>query len=413
MPRSENVRGDINDVIRVARQGLNRSNASRIISKQECMVELTGLPLVLCSEDIENINISGAMKLQNRVQNDQSRTLIKQYQNRPNELEQLSFCEFVHHENKAKNKTRTIIPHFIGMTSTPTYPPTVSYARATLIIHSPWRSAKFHKLSDSECLSQFDFNIRNNIFPRSVILTYHKIKAQYLEHRLYNEPTQNYEPNENGEEILTNEEEQLIRAMTSFNTSANLTVIINGMEYNRGISYDWSKPTKYVSPKHTKCINQTSTRLLTATNNYIPKPPDSEDKHHLWLCKTIEAFQMRYDINAEDGKIHLPMKNDGTTYSLEEAKQEQRQILFHVFDTLRKWIDKHPNYKPLHRIVSGGGGTGKSYLIHQITTVIRKMFGRNDTVETAAFTGSAAYNIGGKTIHSGSWGKTLFFRVTF
>ena len=254
--RSDNVRGDINDVIKVARQSLNRSNASRIISKQECMVELTGLPLVLCSEDIENINISGAMKIQNKGINDQSRTMIKQYQNRPDDMEQLSFCEFVHYENKAKNKTRTIIPHFIGMTSTPTYPPTISYARATLIIHSPWRSAIFHKLSDSECLKHFESNIRNSIFPRSVILTYHKVKSQYLEHRIYNEPTQSYEPNENSEDPITNEEQQLIRVMTSFSTTTNSTVNINGTEYNRGISYDWSKPIKYVSAKYTKCINQ-------------------------------------------------------------------------------------------------------------------------------------------------------------
>ena len=61
--RSDNGRGDVNDVIKVARQSLNRSNASRIISKQECMVELTNLPLTICSEQIENINISGAMKI--------------------------------------------------------------------------------------------------------------------------------------------------------------------------------------------------------------------------------------------------------------------------------------------------------------------------------------------------------------
>ena len=59
-----------------------------------------------------------------------------------------------------------------------------------------------------------------------------------------------------------------------------------------------------------------------------------------------------------------------------------------------------PDYKPFHRIITGGGGSGKSFIIHQITTAIRKIFNSTDTVETAAFTGSAAYNIGGKTLHS-------------
>jgi len=109
---------------------------------------------------------------------------------------------------------------------------------------------------------------------------------------------------------------------------------------------------------------------------------------------------MKENKKEQDDKLHVPIKMDGTNFSLDEAKQEQRIILYHVFNTLKQWIDKNPNYKPLHRIVSGGGGTGKSYLIHQITTVVRTMFGKNDAVETAAYTGSAAYNIRGKTIHS-------------
>ena len=63
-------------------------------------------------------------------------------------------------------------------------------------------------------------------------------------------------------------------------------------------------------------------------------------------------------------------------------------------------MTKSPDYKPFHRIISGGGGSGKSYLVHQITSTIRKMFSKNETVQTTAYTGSAAYNIRGKTIHS-------------
>lgn len=78
----------------------------------------------------------------------------------------------------------------------------------------------------------------------------------------------------------------------------------------------------------------------------------------------------------------------------------QRVILYNVISTIKHWMNKSPEYKPFHRIVSGGAGTGKSFLIHQITTIIRRMFNCTDTVETVAFTGSAAYNIGGTTLHS-------------
>jgi len=252
--RSENVRGDINDVIRVARQGLNRSNASRIISKQECMVELTGLPLVLCSEDIENINISGAMKCPRQNNSNPDRSILHRYQNRPNDKETITFCEFIHQENKDKQRTKTIIPHFIGMTSTPTYPITASYARATLIIHTHWRNAEIHKLSDSECLKRFDKCIRTKALPTSVILSYNKVKSQYEEHRMYAEPTQKEEANNEQHEEIGVEELTLLRVMNSFSASASTNVNVNGIEYNRGLTYDWSNPTINVSEKHTFCL---------------------------------------------------------------------------------------------------------------------------------------------------------------
>ena len=86
-------------MIRVARQCLNRANASRIISKQESMVELTNLPLVISSEDIENVNISGAMKITTKYYNDKTSTLISRYQKRDSTLEKYSLCEFFHKEH--------------------------------------------------------------------------------------------------------------------------------------------------------------------------------------------------------------------------------------------------------------------------------------------------------------------------
>jgi len=102
----------------------------------------------------------------------------------------------------------------------------------------------------------------------------------------------------------------------------------------------------------------------------------------------------------EDKSIQIPLKHDGSYYKLQEANGLQRIILYHVFRTVKNWITRSDSYTPFHRIVSGGGGSGKSYIIHQITSVIRRMFSKTETVETAAYTGSAAYNIGGRTIHS-------------
>ena len=246
--RSENVRGDINDVIKVARQSLNRCNASRVISKQECMVELTGLPLVICSETIENINISGVMKLNNRKSEfGQFSSIIKDYQSRSVELESCSLCEYIHQHYRAKHKEKSIIPHFIGMTSVTVYPPTVSYARATLIIHSPWRKADYHIMKDSDCITNFYLSIEAKRFPTSVILAYNKAKQQMTEGRQYLEPVQTQEQYEVNDEKISKEEEELIRAMTSITSNMSKHITLNGYEYNRGLNYNWSKRINNVS----------------------------------------------------------------------------------------------------------------------------------------------------------------------
>jgi hypothetical protein len=97
---------------------------------------------------------------------------------------------------------------------------------------------------------------------------------------------------------------------------------------------------------------------------------------HLWLENTIKSYEnKKTDANTNrNDKLQLPTRPDGSHYILNEAKGIQRIILYHVFATINKWIHQSDDYVPFHRIVSGGGGAGKSYLIHQITTTIRQMF---------------------------------------
>ena len=127
------------------------------------------------------------------------------------------------------------------MTSSPTYPPVVSYARATLKIHISRRQAKFHNLSDSECMNEFYRCIKNSVFPISVVLAYNKVKQQYSENRCSLEPVQTSETYESRDEGISQEEKDLIRAMTSIATNMSQNITLNGNEYNRGLDYDWSR----------------------------------------------------------------------------------------------------------------------------------------------------------------------------
>jgi hypothetical protein len=47
----------------------------------------------------------------------------------------------------------------------------------------------------------------------------------------------------------------------------------------------------------------------------------------------------------------------------------------------------------------GCGGTGKSYIINTILTMVRQMTKSNSTVIVGAPSGSAAFNVQGSTLH--------------
>ena len=49
---------DEQDVVRVARKVLNKSIGEKLISKQECMVQLAGLKLYDCSENMKSISLA-------------------------------------------------------------------------------------------------------------------------------------------------------------------------------------------------------------------------------------------------------------------------------------------------------------------------------------------------------------------
>ena len=79
---------------------------------------------------------------------------------------------------------------------------------------------------------------------------------------------------------------------------------------------------------------------------------------------------------------------------------EQKAIAAVVLNSVSDWIQEKDSFKPVRMTISAGAGRGKSFLINQLTLAIRQIFNRNDVVLTAAFTGSAAFNVGGKTCHS-------------
>jgi hypothetical protein len=56
-------------------------------------------------------------------------------------------------------------------------------------------------------------------------------------------------------------------------------------------------------------------------------------------------------------------------------------------------------YKPLRAIVMGCGGTGKSFSINTIISIVRTMTQLNDSILVGVPTGAAAFNVQGSTLH--------------
>ena len=87
---------------------------------------------------------------------------------------------------------------------------------------------------------------------------------------------------------------------------------------------------------------------------------------------------------------------------------DQSHIFRHVKDHLEHQVRhesdtcKCSDWKPLHMFISGGGGTGKSFLIKTIRALLSEVW--HDKTESllravTAPTGLAAFNVGGVTIH--------------
>ncbi|XP_062581675.1 uncharacterized protein LOC134243443 [Saccostrea cucullata] len=89
---------------------------------------------------------------------------------------------------------------------------------------------------------------------------------------------------------------------------------------------------------------------------------------------------------------------------LRNLNDKQRQVFYIVRDWCLKKVAER-KVEPLHIFVTGGAGTGKSHLIKTIQYEASRIFEKivsspsDLSVLLTAFTGTAAFNIGGNTIH--------------
>lgn len=204
------------------------------------MVLLGGLDLVLCSESIETVSITGSYRLQDGP----SSTLISQYENRAAE-KNLSLDQFFEkRKNENSTNTKTTIPHYVGGRSNPIYPPTEGYARATLLIHKPWSKGNKPFDPDVDLVDQFMVFIKSPSCPKSVLIPFERMRWRYQEKLGIREAIAS-DIQETKPDGVDNDIIDILQIAASFN-APNEEDMLSRFNLNRGLHYQWDKPPSQV-----------------------------------------------------------------------------------------------------------------------------------------------------------------------
>ena len=239
---ADEVSGGEYDVKRITRQLLNRAVAHRTIPKQECMVEVGQLDLVLCSEKIEPVSISGCYKLQEKTHYD----IVSKYRRDIEARSTMSLAEYFGAVHQGGPKI--VIPHWIGGNSQPVYPVTDNYARSTLLIHRPWMGPHPpSSTSGSSVVVEFNKFIRSAQCPRSVLLAYTRVKDRFYSKR-DPEAVQSEECYDNGDvAAMDDETRDILSIVRTTTTTSDPTMDLGGYKMDKGLNYDWSERIDEVS----------------------------------------------------------------------------------------------------------------------------------------------------------------------
>ncbi len=108
-----------------------------------------------------------------------------------------------------------------------------------------------------------------------------------------------------------------------------------------------------------------------------------------------------YGDNVEDlsKTLVIPKKSKNQQYTLNTLNKEQKIIFICTLEAVVKFLTNDKKYKTLRATVVGCGGTGKSYIINTLISIMRRYTRLNNTFKVAAPSGGAAYNVGGCTLH--------------
>ena len=157
------------------------------------MCQLAKLDLFLCSESIETVSISGEYRL--CTSGESKSTFLVKYSKRDtphsSEMSPHKYFHFVKNSlpTKSSGHWKSIIPHYVGASSTPTYPVKVGYAKSVLILHVPWKNTFNEEGHPRNYIDEFERFLTTKACPLSVKVGYNRAKTRYEQNTQFVEPT--------------------------------------------------------------------------------------------------------------------------------------------------------------------------------------------------------------------------------
>jgi hypothetical protein len=91
-----------------------------------------------------------------------------------------------------------------------------------------------------------------------------------------------------------------------------------------------------------------------------------------YLTQITNVYYNNDKSNGTDKTLKIPMTKNGEEYSINSLASEQKKVVLAVIDTIIKFLWNEESYIPFWATVVGCGGTGKSYIINTILTIVRK-----------------------------------------
>ena len=378
--------GNLGSVRSLAQRALHAMTGARTVAVQEAVHEIDGLPLTICSDIITVASISAAQELKND-DTVVAKDLISLYRNRDLDYHNKSLHEYfydvycknkymVEGAKKQGGKGRILIGK--GLNCKPRYPVDYAYARGMILMHKPWHKLATHNvlLKDKEKTKQeFKRMIDALELPSSVI-------AQYICAIKYSN-------------------KKRIEIIARGGISQQNTNLANMDDDERELFEEWQhlseRPDDKVNDDLLKRLNVS----LGLENDWsIMRRRKEQCSGKDWINYAQEqAFQLNKMDVTSDEELNIPLQSNGRPYTIEDLSEEQQEIVIRSVESIIKFLNNDPDYTPFRATIMGGGGTGKSFIINTIISIVRKMTNANDTVQVAAPTGAAAYNVQGCTLH--------------